>query len=184
MLGTVPKKLGRAFKFKGNNMQTMTVKQCNAAIANIKVNGKSLDQQVQTVGLSVLQHIEAHGEVSLAIKLLAAMPKGGRANALVDWMTQCGKVSVNLDKLTKKQFPLVLDKAKTTNLELAAGKPWFKWKPEKALHVEFSAEKLAAEMGRLLAKVNTALAAKELAEDDPMVLRLLAVMPTTQASAH
>jgi hypothetical protein len=118
-------------------MTMLTLKQCAAAIQQIKITGKGLDDTIQSVGLSVLQHVEAHREASLAIKLLKALPKGSRSNALIDWMTQCGMLSVNLNKLTAKEFPLVFNKEGKTDLERAAAKAWYKWKPEASPVLEF-----------------------------------------------
>ena len=65
-----------------------TQKQLLSAIQNISITGKGMDDAVQSVGLEVIQHVEANGEVSLAIKLLKALPKGARSNALVE---RCGR---------------------------------------------------------------------------------------------
>lgn len=122
-----------------------TQKQILAAIQNITITGKCLDQSVQSVGLDVLQHVEMHGEVSLANKLLKALPKGARAKALADWLQLHGKIIVNTDKATAKQFPLVYHKQGTTLLEAAAAKPWYECKKDKPLADEFDfAGKLAA----------------------------------------
>lgn len=114
-----------------------TQKQVLAAIQNIAITGKGLDQAIQSVALDVIQHVEANGEVSLAIKLLKALPKGARANALADWFQQFSKVMVNTDKATAKQFPLVFNKAGKTDVEGATAKQWFECKPPKALADEF-----------------------------------------------
>lgn len=122
-----------------------TQKQILAAIQNITITGKCLDQSVQSVGLDVLQHVELHGEVSLANKLLKALPKGARAKALADWLQLHGKIIVNTDKATAKQFPLVYHKQGVTLLEAAAAKPWYECKKDKPLAEEFDfAGKLAA----------------------------------------
>lgn len=118
-------------------MSIMTVKQCNRAISNIKISGKALDQAVQEVGLSVIQHCAANGEVSLAIKLLNALPKGSRRNALVQWLVQFGPVQVELDKAKAKTHPLAYNKAGALDVDGATAKPWWTCKPEKALADEF-----------------------------------------------
>lgn len=115
----------------------LTVKQCNAAISNIKISGKALDAAVQDVGLSVLVHVQEHREASLAVKLLNALPKGARKAALVAWFTNYGMISVNRDKVTAKERPLVFNAEAKTDLEEAAKKPWFKSAPEKPVSEMF-----------------------------------------------
>jgi hypothetical protein len=109
----------------------LTLKQCNSAISNIKISGKALDAAVQDVGMSVLQHVEANREVSLACKLLAALPKGARKAALVAWFTNYGMISINRDKTTAKDRPFLFNAEGKTDLVEAAKVPWFKSAPEK-----------------------------------------------------
>jgi len=106
------------------------------AILSISNRGKKLDGDIQVCGLSVLAHIEQHGDISLFIKLYMAMSAGSRRNALVDWACQFGKLDVNLRE-DKKERPFLYAKGKTTNLVGAMEKPWYKCKPEKALADEF-----------------------------------------------
>jgi hypothetical protein len=106
------------------------------AIGSIHTRGKRLDDDIQTCGLSVLAHIEKCGDITLFVRLFEAMPKGSRRNALVEWATQCGKLSVNLDE-TKKDKPFLYAKDKTTDIVKAMEKPWFECKPEKAIEEEF-----------------------------------------------
>lgn len=124
-----------------------TQKQILTAIQHVAINGKALDESVQSIGLDILQHVDAHGEVSLACKLLKALPKGARAKALADWFQTYGKITVNTDKTTAKQFPLVFNKDGKTNLEGAAAKQWYKCKPDRPLAVEFD---FAAQLSALL----------------------------------
>lgn len=137
-------------------MNILTTKQCNSAIANIKITGKALDQAIQDVGLSVLYHCGVNREVSLANKLLNAMPKGGRRNALVEWLTTFGMVTVNLDRESAKTHPLLFNRDGATDLEAAAAKPWWTCRPERPAHVEFN---FAAKMTALLKQAQTAIAA-------------------------
>lgn len=122
-----------------------TIKQCNAAISQIKITGKGFDEAVQSVALDILQHVQQNREVSLAIKLLAALPKSSRGKALADWFQRFGMIEVNLDKATAKEFPLVFNKEGKTDLEGAVKMPWFKCKKDAPLAVEFDfAGKLSA----------------------------------------
>lgn len=130
-----------------------TTKQILASISNIKINGKALDESVQSVGMEVLEHVDKNGEVSLANKLLKALPKGARAKALADWFNRFGKVTVNTDKVTAKQFPLVYCKEGRTDLAGAAGMPWYKCKQDKPLAVEFD---FAGQLMALIKRANEA----------------------------
>lgn len=130
-----------------------TQKQILTAIQHVAINGKALDESVQSIGLDILQHVDAHGEVSLACKLLKALPKGARAKALADWFQTYGKITVNTDKATAKQFPLVFNKDGKTNLEGAAAKQWYKCKPDRPLAEEFD---FAAQLSALLKRATEA----------------------------
>lgn len=134
-------------------MKLLNVKQTNAAIANIKINGKALDQSIQEVGLSVLHHVGENREASLAVKLLNAMPKGARRNALVEWFIRFGMIAVNTDKASAKERPLVFDRDGTTDLEGAAAKPWFTCRPERAAAEVFDVE---AKLRQLLKQLENA----------------------------
>lgn len=131
----------------------LTLKQCNAAIQNIKITGKALDAAVQDVGMSVLQHVETNREVSLAIKLLNALPKGARRAALVAWFTNYGMISVNTDKATAKDRPFVFNADAKTDLEEAAAKPWYKAAPERPVSEMFDFQ---AALAALLKKAEKA----------------------------
>lgn len=133
-----------------------TQKQILTAIQHVAITGKCLDESVQSIGLDILQHVDQHGEVSLANKLLKALPKGARAKALADWFQMYGKIIVNTDKATAKQFPLVFHKEGTTNLEGAAAKQWYKCKPDRPLSEEFD---FAGQMQALIKRAQAAQAA-------------------------
>lgn len=134
-------------------MKLLNIKQTNAAIANIKITGKALDQGIQEVGLSVLHHVCENREASLAIKLLNAMPKGGRRNALIEWFIQFGMIAVNMDKATAKERPLVFDRDRVTNLEGAAAKPWYTCRPERPAAEVFDVE---AQLRQLMKRLENA----------------------------
>lgn len=106
------------------------------AILSISNRGKKLDGDIQMCGLSILAHIEQHGDITLFTKLYHAMSAGSRRNALVDWACQFGKLAVNLDA-DKKERPFLYVKTKATDMTGAMEKPWYECKPEKALDEEF-----------------------------------------------
>lgn len=120
------------------------------AIDSIANRGKKLDADIQLAGLSVLDHIQQHGDVTLANRLFLALPKGARKLAMAEWFLAFGKLSANLDKATAKDLPFVYAKDKTTNLEGAIELPWYECKPEKAVADAFDVQ---AEVAKLLKRV-------------------------------
>lgn len=134
-------------------MKLLNIKQTNAAIANIKISGKALDAAIQEVGLSVLHHVGENREASLAIKLLNAMPKGSRRNALIEWFVRFGMIAVNMDEETAKERPLVFDRDRTTNLEGATAKAWFTCRPERPATAVFDVE---AQLRQLMERLEKA----------------------------
>lgn len=124
-------------------MQSAT--EINKAIDSVQRRGKKLDDDIQHTGLSCLNHIEQHGDVTLLCRLYNVMPKGARRNALAQWALAFGKVQVNADKDTKKDLPFTYNKAGGTDLAGASESPWYTFKPEKELSEEFDfATKLQA----------------------------------------
>lgn len=114
------------------------------AIASIKVRGAKLDESIWIAGLSVLAHVDTHGDTTLADRLVNAMPKGGRKLALVEWLLAFGKVAL-LDKgatdAKKAGRVFKLDRAKATQLEGAEAKAWYEFKPEAPVATAFDAQK-------------------------------------------
>lgn len=136
----------------------VTVKFTNSAdidkaIASIKSRGAKLDADIQTCALSILAHIDKHGDITKFTALFEAMPKGSRRNALVAWACEFGKLAVNLEPETKALKPFLFKRDAETNLASAAGKPWFDFKPEKPVDEEFD---FASQLQRLLQKAQKA----------------------------
>jgi len=141
------------------------------AIESVHNRGKKLDGDIQGAGLSILNHIQQYGEVSLAIKLFQALPKGSRRNALADWFMKFGKVTLNTDKASSKEFPFVFFKGGETDLEGAAAMAWYDCKPEKELLVEFDVQ---AKVMNLIAQVRKAVSSGiDLKGDTRMIQALL-----------
>lgn len=116
------------------------------AIANIKMNGKAIDAAIQEVGCSVLQHAAAHGDTTLADKLVQALPAGSRKKALVEWMLAFGQMRL-LDKANPDEALRIgkgaifkHDSTRTLALELAMQKEWYKFKPEGSVMDSFDAQ--------------------------------------------
>lgn len=55
-------------------------------IASIKGRGAKLDKDIHQAALSAIDNHAKHGNMSLINGLVLAMPKSGRANALVAWI--------------------------------------------------------------------------------------------------
>lgn len=125
------------------------------AIDSIINRGKKLDDAIQLTGLSLLNHIEDHGDVTLLNRLIIQFPKGSRRNAFAEWALAHGKVELNTGK-DAKEVPFLHSKVKVTQLELAASKMWTEFKPEQDLDQVFDFQKM------LLALLNKAGKAKNL----------------------
>lgn len=125
------------------------------AVGKIQVAGKKLDDAIQVAGMSILNHIELHGDITVFEALWAAMPKGSRKKALADWAVKYGKLVMNLDEKGKiiADKPFLHDKIGRTDLLGADGEPWFECAPEKVEDTELDFTKL---LGMLLAKADKA----------------------------
>ena len=96
-----------------------------AAITEISVTGKKLDEMIWVAAVSVLAHVEKHGDVTIAQTLVDAMPKGSRVNALLAYLEEFGKVA--WDSAEKK---LTFVKTNKTNIDGAMAVSWTEFKPE------------------------------------------------------
>lgn len=105
-------------------------------IKTIQTRGANLDKLIQETAIGIIKHVEEHGEVSLAIKLYKAMPKGSRAVALASWFQQFGKIQVNADKKTSAEFPFIINKNATTDVTGGTAKAWFDCKKPKGTLAE------------------------------------------------
>ena len=124
------------------------------AIASIANRGKKLDGDIQVAALSVINHIEKHGDVTLANRLFDALPKGARRLALAEWFLAFGKLAANTDKLTVKAgVHFVYAKDKKTDLAGGEETPWYEMKKEADVATAFDVQ---AELARLLAKIKKA----------------------------
>lgn len=92
------------------------------AIGLIATSGAALDEQIHTAAVSCLYHAKNHGDVTLASRLVDAMPKSTRRLALIHWFNKYG--------------PLVFDKP-TNAFKLARGKEPRPYEIEKAEETPF-----------------------------------------------
>lgn len=104
------------------------------AITSIQTRGKKLDRDIQIAALSCMDHHAKHGDVTLINRLIDAMPKGSRVNALRDMIENNGAVSYD-----EKSKTFMHDKTKTFDLEAASAMMWTEYKPE-APYVPFDAQ--------------------------------------------
>lgn len=122
------------------------------AIASIQKRGAALDASIQLAGVSILQHIDLHHNVTLLADLFHALPKGARKNAFAEWAMACGKVIVN-EGQDRKTKPFLYADSKLTKLDLAWEKPWFDYKPEADLVTAFDVQ---AAVAKILKQVTAA----------------------------
>jgi len=97
------------------------------AINSITNRGKKLDADIQLCALSVINHVELHGDPSLMNAMVVAMPKGSRVNALNEFLETFGRVTFNP---TTKVFEYSKDGV--TDLDGAETTVWTEFKPEPA----------------------------------------------------
>lgn len=102
-----------------------TKKDIIAAIADVSTTGKKLDEMIWVAAASIVAHVEGNREVTLVNKLIEAMPKGSRVNALIAYFDAVSMAQYDTDEKTFK-----FAKSKTTDQELAQTKSWVEYKPE------------------------------------------------------
>lgn len=69
-------------------MSTFTIisqAECAKKIGKIKRIGATLQREIHLVAVSTLAHIRDHGDYTLAVQLLDALPNGQRVKALAHW---------------------------------------------------------------------------------------------------
>lgn len=103
----------------------------NKAINSIKTRSGKLSDDIQTAALSVIAHVEAHSDTSVADNLVNALGKGIRRDSLAQWLVNFGKLRV-LDKANPKDAERIkighvfgYDGEKVTDMEGAATMKWF-----------------------------------------------------------
>lgn len=104
----------------------------NKAIDSVVNRGKKLDDSIQLLGLSLLAHTDAHGDITLMNRLLVSFPKGSRRNAFAEWALKYGKYMVNTGP-DKKEVPFHFNRDGVTLLtgaDGAEGTMWTEFKPE------------------------------------------------------
>jgi hypothetical protein len=103
------------------------------AIASLAKRGKAFDKDVHIAAMSCLIHADKHGDITLANKLIDALPASQRKNALRDWFLAFGKF--NYDQQNKT---FTFNGAVQTQEAEAMSTPFWEFKPE-AAYVPFNA---------------------------------------------
>ena len=139
----------------------------NTAIDSIKTRGKSLEKDIHVAAVSCLVHADKHGDITLAEKLVQAVPSLARKNALRDWFIAHGKF--NYDAKSKS---FTYDKTSETLVEEATVTPFWEFKPE----VEYKPFDLDAAVQTVLKRAVKAMErGDELPQDKLEALRKIAV---------
>ena len=81
--------------------------QMDAAIKSITGRGAKLQADIHQCAVSALAHFNQHGDSTLINRLILALPKSSRTNALVAWALHFGQLAQNTDKSTRVAQPLV-----------------------------------------------------------------------------
>ena len=68
-----------------NNFPILDKATIGKKISRIKRTGQALQQEIHVVAVNTLIHIRDHGDYTLAINLLDALPNGQRVKALANW---------------------------------------------------------------------------------------------------
>lgn len=100
-------------------------KAIDTAIKSIASRGKTLEKDIHQAAVSCLVHADKHGDITLASKLVDAVPSLARKNALRDWFIAHGKFSWSMEA---KAF--TFNKQAVTQLEAAIATPFWEFKTE------------------------------------------------------
>lgn len=100
----------------------------NTAITSIAKRGKLFERDLHIVAVSTLQHAMQHGDITLANKLIAALGKSQRTNALRDWYINFGPFAYDA---ASKSMTYVKGSNKT-DVKAAIELPFWEFKQEAA----------------------------------------------------
>ena len=123
-------------------------KAIDKAIASISTRGKSLQRDIHIAAVSCLNHADKHGDITLAQKLIDAIPTLARKNALRDWFIAFGKFGYD-----EKSKLMTYNKKGATLLQEAMDMPFWDFQPEKA-YVPFD---IKAQLENILKRANSAI---------------------------
>lgn len=110
---------------KASIAPTATAAEVMKMIVSIKGRGRTLDNDIHCTALACIMHAEKHGDITLINRLLMAMPRSVRRNALAQWAVAFGKFLPNDAKDAPADAPLMFNKAGKTDMEGATAKPFW-----------------------------------------------------------
>lgn len=114
----------------------MSVAEANKSIDSIAKLGAKLDAQIHHTAVSALTHHATHGDTTLINRLILAMPKSGRKNALVAWAVHFGGLLINDDKASRDAAPLLHVKdAPEFDQDAALAEPFWMFKAKEGTAV-------------------------------------------------
>lgn len=105
--------------------------QMDKSIKSIQLRGAKLEAEIHHCAVSALSHFEQHGDITLLNRLIVALPKSARTNALVAWSLHFGNVAQNTDKSSRALSPLLKatgSPSKAFKLEEAHSTPFWSFK--------------------------------------------------------
>lgn len=105
-----------------------SAKDIEKVIVSIQGRGKKLDHDMHSAACASLHHVTLHGDPTLLNRLVLAMPKASRRNALLVWAMKFGMVAMNDDAKTRAERPLVYVKAAKADIEAAQLQPFYELK--------------------------------------------------------
>lgn len=121
-------------------------------ITSIKTRGAKLDIDIHSAGCASLNHASLHNDPTLLNRLVLALPKAARRNALVAWALKHGNVMLN-DGPSKNDFPLVYSKEKKADIDAAQAEPFWALKNVREGGTEWLYTDYIANVMKTLARV-------------------------------
>jgi len=111
--------------------------QADKLIVSIKGRGAKLDADIHQAALSVVSHHVEHGDVTLINRLVLAMPKSSRRNALVAWVLHFdARTILNDDKASRDDTPILHVKSTLPfELENADATPFWDFKAKEGVAI-------------------------------------------------
>jgi hypothetical protein len=103
----------------------MDIKQINKKIGEIKRSGKALTDKIVLVELAAMAHCEQHNDSGALSRLVHAMPKSGRREALLIHIVDHAPLSWDKDKEVFKSR-----RKGTWNIEDATSVPFYEYTKE------------------------------------------------------
>jgi hypothetical protein len=146
-------------------------------ITSIAGRGAKLDKDIHQAACSAVSHIIDHGDITLLVRLIAAMPKSGRKQALIKWSVAFSKLEVNDNKATKADTPFLYNKAKANDLTSAMETPFWDFTATESSSKPFI---VADYLGNVSKRLQTALKT----ESDPIIKAQIESVLAALGAAH